>query len=59
MVKDFNSYAWTSYPRYLADHPSKLPRSEVLDLFGGKEQFVRWHESVQEDLDDADWMIEE
>ncbi len=59
MVKDFNKYAWTSYPRYLAEHASKLPRLEVFDLFGGKEQFVMWHESVQKDLDDADWAIEE
>jgi len=59
MAKDFSQYAWTSYPRYLADHPSKLPREEVLDLFGGKEQFVRWHETVQADLDDTDWMIDE
>ncbi len=59
LVKDFQTYPWTSYTRYLADHSSKLPRAEVFDLFGGKEQFIRLHQSAQEDLDDADWMIEE
>jgi len=59
LVKDFSQYPWTSYPRYLANRPSKLPRAEVFELFGGKEQFIHSHQSVQQDLDDADWMIED
>jgi len=32
---------------------------KVFDLFGGKEQFIHLHQSVQQDLDDANWMIED
>jgi putative transposase len=58
LVKDFRSYPWTSYSRYLSDHPSKLPRAEVFELFGGRENFIRLHQSVQKDLEGVDWMIE-
>lgn len=59
MIDNFSQYPWTSYSRYLADHPSKLPRAEVFDLFGGKDQYIRLHQSVQQDLNDERWVIED
>ncbi len=59
LVHDFSQYAWTSYTRYLNDRPTKLPREEVFKLFGDREQYIRQHQSVQQDLEDAAWMIED
>jgi len=59
MIKDFRQYPWTSYSRYLSDHPSKLPRQEVFELFGGREEFIKMHQSTKDELDDEAWVIEE
>jgi putative transposase len=56
---DFTSYAWTSYRSYLSDLPSKLPRSTVMDLFGGKEMFVKRHMDTRDDLLIGPWVIDD
>ncbi len=59
LIYDFRQYPWTSYSSYLSDQPSRLPRAEVLALFGGKEGFIQQHLSAQQDLEDERWSIEE
>lgn len=41
LVNDFTKYKWSSYNTILSDRPTKLYRKELLDWFGGKEQFIK------------------
>ncbi|MFN8250373.1 MAG: hypothetical protein U0V75_00730 [Ferruginibacter sp.] len=41
--KTFQNYPWSSYQTILSDKPTQLKRLEVLDWFGGKEQFIKVH----------------
>lgn len=36
-------YMWSSYKRILADKPSKLQKQYVLDWFGGKQAYIKFH----------------
>jgi len=38
-----DEYQWSSYLRILIDKPSKLQKQYVLDWFGGKEEFIKFH----------------
>lgn len=38
------AYQWSSYHRILLDKPSKLQKQYVLDWFGGKEAFIKFHD---------------
>ncbi len=33
----------SSYPTFLGDQPTSLPRNEILTWFGGKENFIEFH----------------
>lgn len=46
MVKDFKKYEWNSYHSILSDKSTRLLRSEILDWFGGKQQFIQTHEDL-------------
>jgi hypothetical protein len=41
---DYESYPWSSYRRVLIDTETSLMKAELLDWFGGKEEFVKFHE---------------
>lgn len=41
LVTDFRKYKWSSYNTILSDSPTKLFRKELLDWFGGKEEFIK------------------
>jgi len=43
IMPDFQNYRWSSYSRILNDHQSKLEKKYVLDLFGGKDQYIQSH----------------
>ncbi len=59
LCNDFRAWPWTSYPRYLNNRPSKLPREEVFDLMGKRQGFIAHHEAISQALSDADdWIIE-
>jgi len=58
LCTDFRSYRWSSYLRYLREGESKLPKKEVFELMGGKEQFIEWHQNIFEEMNDDDWLIE-
>jgi len=45
---DDKNYQWNSYGRFLMDRPSKLPKEEVLEWFGGKKEFVKFHQNNQD-----------
>ncbi len=49
---DFRDYKWTSYHSILSEGITKLKRKEVLDWFGGKDEFQKLHAEGKMDLDE-------
>ena len=44
LTKNFIDYHWSSYPLILSDEPTIIKREEVLSLFGGTEEFIKYHQ---------------
>ena len=49
IVKDFRSYEWSSYQTLIGSKPTKMPREEILEWFGGVEKFINFHEEKQKE----------
>jgi len=45
-VNDFRQYPHSSYNSFLSSKPSNLSRDEVFSWFGGKQQFIKFHEQA-------------
>jgi putative transposase len=45
IVPDFRTYPFSSYMGILTDSEHRLKREAVLSWFGGREEFVRYHET--------------
>ena len=43
LAKKFSDWPYSSYSAFLKNTPTMLERSEVLDWFGGKERYVKFH----------------
>lgn len=50
-VDDFRDWPYTSYTELLASYPTRLKRDKVMELFGGREGFIRFHREVQPKVD--------
>lgn len=48
IFNDFKNYKWSSYQTMLSTQPTKIFRNEVLDWFGGREEFVKFHDGYPE-----------
>ena len=48
-VKDFRTYAYSSYPLILSDQPCFVERDKVLERFGGKNAFIEFHTNMTDD----------
>lgn len=46
-VKQMGLYPWSSYDSILSNKPTKLKRSEVIDLYGSIEEFQNYHQINQ------------
>jgi len=46
-VDDFRSWPYSSYPGLLATDATRLERDAVLALFGGRDDFIRFHDEIQ------------
>jgi REP element-mobilizing transposase RayT len=57
IVKDFRNFKWTSFETIFRETPTKLNRGVVLNYFGGKEEFIGFHNRKQDTLNE-DWIIE-
>lgn len=55
-VSQIEHYLWSSYGTIVSDKPTKLQRLDVLDLFGGKENFIFYHH-ISQDLNEIDELI--
>lgn len=60
LVKGLTDHPFTSYHLYLSDSISMIEKKYVLDLFGGKESFIKFHqEQTKYYYDDPDFMDEQ
>ncbi len=50
LVKDFKTYKHSSYNVHLSNQATKLRREEVLDWFGGKEAYAKFHSDATIEL---------
>lgn len=57
-VRDFKNYPYSSYHSYLSDKPTALVRDEVLEWFGNKSEFVKFHEQEVDESSIKKWIIE-
>ena len=48
LVKDFTLHPWTSYHSIVSDKPTRLLKDEVLQWFGGRDQFIETHRALAE-----------
>lgn len=43
-AKSMADWAWSSYQAFLTDTPTELKREEVLEWFGNREEFLKFHQ---------------
>jgi putative transposase len=43
LVKEMGDWKWSSYKAFLSNLPTKLPRQEIWNWFGGQEQYEIFH----------------
>ena len=43
LVNDFKSYQWSSYKSIISNRITAIERNDVLDFYGGKNEFVDYH----------------
>jgi REP element-mobilizing transposase RayT len=46
-VKDFRDWPYSSYHDLVANTPTRLQSEKLLELFGGKQDFIRIHQEIQ------------
>lgn len=60
ICKDYREYAHSSYGSLLADKATKLQKQKILDWFGGKEGYLKFHETnLIEVMESKAFVIEE
>ena len=59
LVQKLEDYVWSSFNKILSGGSSFLESEYVLKLFGGKELFVKIHQSQNKNFDDHSFYMEE
>jgi putative transposase len=52
-VTDFKTYPHSSYHAFVSPKPTRIPREQVFEWFGGRETFLAYHGAAQDF--DKDW----
>lgn len=47
ITSDYENYRWSSYKRILGDRQTKLVKKNVINLFGGKDNFIKYHKDIK------------
>jgi len=45
-AKTIEEWCWSSYNSLLRESPTELLRNEIMDFFGGKDAFIKFHQQV-------------
>jgi putative transposase len=59
IVKDFTTYPWSSYPSIISDKPTLLNKQELIEWFGGIQQFIQTHKTQTVYFYNSDVAIED
>jgi REP element-mobilizing transposase RayT len=59
LIKDLTQYKFSSFNTLCSDNITKLCRNEVIDWFGGKNNFIKFHKEMKNNFFNDDYMIEE
>jgi REP element-mobilizing transposase RayT len=57
-VTEMSFYPWSSYETIISEKPTKLKRSEVVEIYGGTENFLFYHNQLQNLNEINDFIIE-
>ena len=57
-VTQMSLYPWSSYDTVLSDQPTQLKRKEVLDAYGGKENYSSYHNQQHNTNEIKDYKID-
>lgn len=58
IVKNLDSWIYSSYHSYLSDKPSKISRQLALEWFGGKDEFEKIHNETKKEYLPEELMLE-
>lgn len=58
VVKNLDSWMYSSYHSYLSDKPSKIKRELALEWFGGGDEFEKIHNEIKNEYLPQDLMLE-
>jgi REP element-mobilizing transposase RayT len=58
MVKDLTEYKFSSFSLLSGEKETRLCRDEVIEWFGGKENFITYHLDIQNKIIDDNFIIE-
>lgn len=58
LVNEFRDWNWSSYERILIDDVSKLKKKELLEWFGSKEEYIKFHSEKQKMITDERYVLE-
>ena len=47
LITDFRDWKWSSYSRFLIDSVTKLKKQEVLNWFGSKDDYLKYHSDTK------------
>ena len=50
LIDDYRDWTWSSYPAFVSVQPSHIEREQVVDWFGGQENFAVAHDADLQDL---------
>lgn len=59
LINDLTKYKFSSFNLLSGEKETKLCRNEVIDWFGGKENFIDYHLNIKRKIIDDSFMIED
>jgi REP element-mobilizing transposase RayT len=57
-VSQMSLYPWSSYDSILSDKPTKMKRNDVINLYGSKDEFINYHNTMQNMAEITKFIIE-
>jgi len=59
LTKDLTHYKFSSYSDLCGNHKTSLCREELMEWFGGKNNFIKYHTEMKSNIFNDDYMIED
>jgi len=59
IIDDFRSYKYSSYNSLISQMPTRLARTEILDLFENVEEFVNFHQFLHDEAMIKKYLLED